>query len=67
MENKTHSTITCPVCGFRKTEKMPVDTCQYFYECENCSTEIKPLKGDCCVYCSYGTEKCSSMQNQVDL
>ncbi|WP_321163938.1 GDCCVxC domain-containing (seleno)protein, partial [Idiomarina zobellii] len=23
---------------------------------------LKPLKGDCCVYCSYGTVKCPPIQ-----
>ncbi|MFF5383311.1 GDCCVxC domain-containing (seleno)protein [Pedobacter suwonensis] len=56
------STITCPTCNFAKTEEMPTDSCQYFYECENCKTTLKPLTGDCCVYCSYGTVKCPPIQ-----
>ena len=27
------STITCPACGHRKTETMPTDACQWFYDC----------------------------------
>jgi len=56
------STITCPVCGYTKEETMPTDACQYFYECEQCKTILKPLAGDCCVFCSYGTVKCPPMQ-----
>jgi hypothetical protein len=56
------STITCPECGFQKVETMPEDSCQFFYECENCKTILKPNKGDCCVYCSFGSVKCPSMQ-----
>lgn len=62
MQIITKSIITCPACGFTKEEKMPVDTCQFFYECENCKTVLKPNPGDCCVYCSYGTVKCPSKQ-----
>lgn len=29
-----NSTITCPNCGNKKTESMPTNACQYFYECE---------------------------------
>lgn len=58
----TESVITCPVCGFSKEEEMPADTCQYFYECENCRNLLKPEEGDCCIYCSYGSVKCPSMQ-----
>lgn len=56
------SVITCPHCGHKKAEIMPTDACQFFYECENCKQVIKPKKGDCCVYCSYGTVKCPSKQ-----
>lgn len=56
------STITCPACGHIKEETMPDDSCQFFYECKKCKTVIKPKKGDCCVYCSYGSEKCPSIQ-----
>lgn len=58
----TISTITCPHCGFQKEETMPTDACQYFYQCEGCKTTLKPLAGDCCVYCSYGTVKCPPIQ-----
>ena len=53
------SVINCPVCGYKKEEEMPADACQYFYQCKNCQTVLKPVAGDCCVFCSYGTVKCS--------
>ena len=56
------STITCPRCGHRKTERMLTDACQWFYECEQCHEVLKPKAGDCCVYCSYGTVKCPPIQ-----
>ncbi len=57
------SIITCPVCGYKKEETMPVDACQYFYKCEKCKSVLKPLPGDCCVFCSYGSVKCPPVQN----
>ena len=30
------STITCPRCGHRASERMPVDACQFFYDCKGC-------------------------------
>lgn len=57
------SKITCPNCGHQKEEIMPTDACQYFYECEDCHQLMKPKYGDCCVYCSYGSEKCPPVQN----
>lgn len=56
------STITCPDCGHSKTEEMPTDACQFFYECEQCKEVLKPKEGDCCVYCSYGSVPCPSIQ-----
>jgi hypothetical protein len=56
------STITCPVCNHQKEEPMPTDACQFFYQCEECKTRLKPLAGDCCVFCSYGTVKCPPIQ-----
>jgi len=57
-----NSEITCPNCGHQKTEVMPTSACQWFYECEACHVVMTPKKGDCCVYCSYGTEKCPPIQ-----
>ena len=51
------TTITCPECGHKATEKMPTNACQYFYDCKGCGTVLKPRRGDCCVYCSYADKK----------
>ncbi|MDH5654868.1 MAG: hypothetical protein OEZ34_03100 [Spirochaetia bacterium] len=56
------SNIKCPKCGFTKNEKMPEDSCQFFYTCTNCGSLLKPLKGDCCVFCSYGDVRCPPLQ-----
>jgi len=58
------SEITCPNCGYKKTEVMPEDACHFFYECENCNTILKPRKNDCCVYCSYGSVACPPVQQK---
>ena len=57
-----NSIIACPECGFSKVETMPTDSCLVFYECPNCSKILKPKKGDCCVFCSYGSVKCPPIQ-----
>jgi uncharacterized membrane protein (UPF0136 family) len=54
--------ITCPNCQYQKTETMPTDACQYFYECGHCHKILKPKKGDCCVFCSFATVQCPPMQ-----
>ncbi|TLF51946.1 hypothetical protein FEI13_06870 [Halomonas urmiana] len=60
----TTSTLTCPECGHRKTETMPTDACQYFYECEQCHRLLTPQAGDCCVFCSYGDVPCPPVQQE---
>ena len=62
MEVQLKSEINCPNCGHKKVEDMPTNACQFFYECENCKTVLKPKEGDCCVYCSYGTVACPPIQ-----
>ncbi|PHQ25141.1 hypothetical protein CLH62_12395 [Marinobacter guineae] len=56
------STIKCPNCGHQKTETLPTDSCQYFYECESCRSLLKPKHGDCCVFCSSVTVPCPPIQ-----
>ena len=56
------STITCPHCRHTATETMPTDACQYFYDCQGCGAVLKPLPGDCCVFCSYGDIACPPVQ-----
>jgi len=58
------STFTCPKCGYQKDEEMPTDACQFFYQCENCKEVLHPIPGDCCVYCSFGSFSCPSIQEE---
>ena len=58
------STITCPRCGHAKTETMPTDACLFFYDCEGSGELLKPHKGDCCVFCSFGTVPCPPIQEK---
>ena len=56
------SVLTCPNCGHQARERMPVDACQFFYDCKGCGERLKPRSGDCCVFCSYGSVPCPSIQ-----
>ena len=58
----TTSEITCPECKFKKTEMLPTDVCLIKYTCDNCKAVFYAKDGDCCVFCSYGTHKCPSKQ-----
>lgn len=56
------STLTCPDCGAVSTETMPTNACQFFYNCGGCEARLRPLTGDCCVFCSYGDVPCPPIQ-----
>jgi hypothetical protein len=56
------SMVTCGSCGKAKTEIMPTDACQFFYDCTGCSALLRPKLGDCCVFCSYGSIPCPPIQ-----
>ena len=58
------SLLTCPHCGVSRQETMPTGFCLFFYECTGCKTLLRPKPGDCCVFCSYASVKCPSMQTQ---
>ncbi|MFI9654085.1 GDCCVxC domain-containing (seleno)protein [Guyparkeria sp. GHLCS8-2] len=56
------SELTCPHCGHKTTETMPVDSCLWFFECPSCRELLSPQPGDCCVFCSYGDRPCPPIQ-----
>ena len=56
------SVLTCPSCGHASEEEMPLDACIYYFECPGCKVLLKPNKGDCCVFCSFGSVKCPPVQ-----
>lgn len=58
--------LTCPHCDIASREEMPIDFCQYYYECKKCGALLKPVPGDCCVYCSFGDTPCPPRQAYAD-
>ena len=58
------SLLSCPKCGFIKNETMPTDACQFYFVCESFKSVLRPSLEDCCVFCSYGSEKCPPVQEQ---
>lgn len=61
-QNPLKSEISCPKCRVKKWVTMPTDVCLIKYKCTNCKAILYPKDGDCCVFCSYGTHDCPSMQ-----
>ena len=62
MSPRLVSVLTCPACGQRAEESMPVDACRFFYVCGGCGVKLRPRPGDCCVFCSYGSVPCPPCQ-----
>ncbi len=58
----TSATITCPECDVQTREDMPTDACLFFYNCPGCGGLLRPLAGDCCVFCSYADAVCPPKQ-----
>jgi hypothetical protein len=56
------ATLTCPECSSKHVEEMPVNACLFFYTCPSCSARLRPLPGDCCVFCSYSDQVCPPKQ-----
>ena len=52
------SMLTCPLCGHQSAETMPIDACEFFFECAGCGVLLKAKAGDRCVFCSYGDVPC---------
>ena len=56
------SNLTCPACGFTESLAMPTNACTFFHECAACRVLLRPVAGDCCVFCSYGDIPCPPVQ-----
>lgn len=59
------STVTCPSCGAKHSETMPIHYCLVRYDCERCGAILKPKPSDCCVFCSFGSAPCPPVQQMA--
>ena len=67
MEVVTSARLTCPRCRYVQEVDMPTDACQFFYDCVNCKSMLRPKEGDCCVFCSYADTLCPSRQLEEEV
>jgi hypothetical protein len=44
--------------GAEPPDTMPIDAYVRFWQCPACRPLVTPKRGDCCVFCSYGTVPC---------
>lgn len=51
-------TLTCPQCGAITQTEIPTNACLQAATCASCQATMQPKDGDCCVFCSYGSERC---------
>lgn len=58
------ATLTCPECGAAHTETMTDGSCRFFYQCDACGATLRPLAGDCRVFCSYADVPCPPVQRE---
>ncbi|WP_461131634.1 GDCCVxC domain-containing (seleno)protein [Spirosoma aerophilum] len=49
------SVLTCPQRSHQLVETRLSDAFPIVYECANCTTVLRPLASDGCVFCSDGT------------
>ena len=54
----TPTTIRCPACSVTSAAIMPTTACMFFWDCPACDVVVRPKPGDCCVFCSYGSQPC---------
>jgi len=56
----TTSKLTCPECG-TCVGRNHADRCLHLLpDCAGCGALLRPKKGDCCVFCSYGSVSVSA-------
>ncbi|RDD60807.1 GDCCVxC domain-containing (seleno)protein [Ferruginivarius sediminum] len=60
--SKASARITCPECHAVTAETMPQTYCLWVFDCPACGTRLTPRPGDCCVFCSYGDQRCPPKQ-----
>ncbi len=58
----TVSTVSCPACGARQRELMPLIRCERIHYCFRCGTIARPKPSACCVYCAWGDVPCPPAQ-----
>ena len=63
-----NAVITCPVCETKQEVVMPIDSLQHYYKCTNqeCGSDLSPLEGKDCVFCSYADKPCPQRQTHPE-
>ena len=59
----TEALLTCPACDAFQRATMPLDVCTIVFDCQHCGARLRPLDGDCCVFCSYADVVCPPKQH----
>ena len=54
--------ITCPACGYRQRLTMEAFGQRLLWPCPACGSSLRPRPGEHCVYCSYASVPCPTVQ-----
>ncbi|WP_363317791.1 GDCCVxC domain-containing (seleno)protein [uncultured Amphritea sp.] len=57
--------MTCPSCGKQDIRAMPLNSLEHLFTCKHCGVNHSEKPGSCCVFCSYGIEKCPTIQDII--
>lgn len=56
------SIVQCPYCGFKVTEKMPMQRKVMEYTCPACGKKTTAREDECCIFCKLGNVPCPEKQ-----
>ena len=56
------SVLTCPLCGHSESMPLPLSDAPDEFSCSGCHAVVQKKEGDCCIFCSYGSHKCTVQQ-----
>jgi hypothetical protein len=54
--------ITCPACGYQQIVTMEAFAQRTLWPCPACGSTLRPRPGEHCIYCSFASLPCPSVQ-----
>lgn len=54
--------VQCPHCGFKVTEKMPMQRKVMVFHCPGCHEYTHVESSQCCIFCQFAKQACPEKQ-----
>ena len=54
--------VQCPHCGFKVTEKMPMQRKVMVFHCPGCDEYTHVAGSECCIFCQFAKQPCPEKQ-----